>query len=167
MSSHVTKTTRRAAAWSLGLCAALLAGLGAQAGVALNAARVGAVDVPALARFYETAFGLQEVNRLERPGHLEVMLNFGDSVAAAKANPAAQIVIMHRDSDDLKDEVPHMILTVTDLAATAAAITAAGGTIQGKPIPFGKSGMLIGFAADPVGNRLELIQQPQPAGHAP
>jgi len=152
--------TTRAASLVLGLGATWLVALGAQAGVALNAARVGAVDVAALAKFYQAAFGLQEVNRLEMPGHLEIMLNFGDTVAAAKANPAAQIVIMHRDSDDLKDAVPHMILTVTDLAATTAALTAAGGKIEGKPIPFGKAGMLIGFAVDPVGNRLELIQQP-------
>jgi predicted enzyme related to lactoylglutathione lyase len=152
--------TKRTAAWTAGLGASLLVALGAQAGVVLNAARVGAVDVAALAKFYEAAFGLQEVNRLELPGRLEIMLNFGDSVAAAKANTAPQIVIMHRDSDDLKDSVPHMILNVTDLAATSAAITAAGGKIEGKPIPFGKAGMLIGFASDPVGNRLELIQQP-------
>ncbi len=49
---------------------------------------------PALEKFYETAFGMQEVQRI---GRNEVMLNFGDSVATAKANPAAQIVIMHRD----------------------------------------------------------------------
>jgi predicted enzyme related to lactoylglutathione lyase len=154
-----TLTMHRAVTWTAGLGASLLIALGAQAGVALNAARVGAKDVAALAKFYETAFGLQEVNRLAMPGRLEIMLNFGDSVAAAKANPAAQIVIMHRDSDDLQDAVPHMILTVTDLTATIAAVTAAGGKIDGKPFPFAKNGM-IAFATDPVGNRLELMQPP-------
>jgi predicted enzyme related to lactoylglutathione lyase len=143
----------------LGACAAVLVAVGAQADVALNAARVGAVDVAALARFYEAAFGLKEVNRLEMPGRLEIMLNFGDTVAAAKANAAAQVVIMHRDSDDLKDTVPHMILNVSDMAATTAAVTAAGGRIEGKPFPFAKTGM-IAFAVDPVGNRLELMQPP-------
>jgi predicted enzyme related to lactoylglutathione lyase len=154
------KSARRTAAWAMGLAASMLVALGAQAAVMLNAARVGATDVAALAKFYQSAFGLKEVNRLELPGHLEIMLNFGDTVEAAKANTATQIVIMHRDSDDLKDPVPHMILTVSDLAATSAAISAAGGKIEGKPIPFGKAGMMIGFASDPVGNRLELIQQP-------
>jgi predicted enzyme related to lactoylglutathione lyase len=152
-------SVKRATAWTLGLGASMLVALGAQAGVALNAARVGAMDVAALAKFYEAAFGLQEVNRLDLPGRLEIMLNFGDTVAAAKANPGSQVVIMHRDSDDLKDAVPHMILTVTDLAATSAAVTAAGGKIDGKPFAFGKTGM-IAFAVDPAGNRLELIQQP-------
>jgi predicted enzyme related to lactoylglutathione lyase len=139
---------------------ALLLVVSLQAGVTLNAARIGAEDVPALAKFYESAFGLQEVNRLELPGMLEIMLNFGDTVQAAKANPNAQIVIMHRASNDLKDPVPHLILNVTDMNATAAAVKAAGGTMKGEPRPFGKTGMVIGFAADPAGNSIELIQPP-------
>src|SRR5271165_634974 len=68
----------------LGICAALLAAASAQAaGVTLNSARVGAADVAALEKFYEAAFGMQEVQRI---GAQEVMLNFGDSVADAKAN---------------------------------------------------------------------------------
>lgn len=133
----------------------------AQAGVTLNAGRVGAEDVAALAKFYESAFGLQEVNRLEFPGTLEIMLNFGTTVAAAKANPNAQIVIMHRESNAIKDPVPHLILNVTDIAATAAAVKAAGGSMDGEPRAFGNSGMMIGFAVDPAGNRVELIQQPK------
>jgi predicted enzyme related to lactoylglutathione lyase len=134
----------------------------AQAGtVTLNAARVGAEDVAAAAKFYEAAFGLQEVNRLELGHQLEIMLNFGDSVAAAKANPNAQVVIMHRESNNVNDPVPHLILNVSDIAATAAAVKAAGGTLQGEPRPFGKSGMVIGFAVDPAGNRIEMIQPPR------
>jgi predicted enzyme related to lactoylglutathione lyase len=133
----------------------------AQAGVTLNAGRVGAEDVAALAKFYQAAFGLREVNRLEFPGSLEIMLNFGDTVDAAKANPSAQVVIMHRESNAIKDPVPHLILNVTDMAATAAAVKAAGGSMDGEPRGMGNSGILIGFAIDPAGNRLELIQQPK------
>ncbi len=140
---------------------AMLTGVARAGGVTLNAARVGAEDVAAAARFYEAAFGLQEVNRLELPGQLEIMLNFGASVAEAKANPNAQVVIMHRDSNDLKDPVPHLILNVSDINATAAAVKAAGGTLAGEPREFGKSGMMIGFAVDPAGNRIELIQRPK------
>jgi len=133
----------------------------ASAAVTLDAARIGAQDVPALAKFYESAFGLKEVNRLQFPGMLEIMLNFGDTVDAAKANHAAQVVIMHRPSDAIDDPVPHIIFTVTDMAATTAAIQAAGGRLDGQPRPFGKSGMVIALARDPAGNRLELIQPPQ------
>jgi predicted enzyme related to lactoylglutathione lyase len=144
-----------------GLTAALIGTAQAAGGVTLNAARVGAVDVAATAKFYEAAFGLQEVNRLEFRNQLEIMLNFGDSVAAAKANPNAQVVIMHRESNELKDPVPHLILNVMDVAATAAAVKAAGGTMAGDPRPFGNTGLVIGFAVDPAGNRIELIQPPK------
>ena len=142
-----------------GVFACLLA-LSAHAGVTLNAARVGAEDVAALARFYHDAFGLQEVNRLEFPGMLEIMLNFGDSAEAAKANGNAQVVIMHRATNAIEDPVPHLIFNVTDIAATAAAITAAGGKMDGEPRAFGNTGMVIGFGSDPAGNRFELIQPP-------
>lgn len=132
------------------------------AGVTLNAARVGGEDVAALAQFYESAFGLKEVNRLEFPGTLEIMMNFGDTMDAAKTNSGAEVVIMHRDSNDIDDPVPHLIFNVTDMSATAAAVKAAGGTMDGEPRAFGDSGMLIGFARDPAGNRIELIQQPKP-----
>lgn len=131
----------------------------AQADITLNAARVGGSDVVALAKFYESAFGLKEVNRLSFPGNLEIMLNFGDSVDAAKANKAAQIVIMHRAAA-LTDPVPHMILNVSDLAATTAAVEAAGGKMAGKPRAVGNTGVMVNFAIDPAGNRIELLQQP-------
>jgi len=92
---------------------------------------------------------------------LEIMLNFGDDQAAAKANTNAQVVIMHRASDALEDPVPHLIFTVTDVKATAEAVTAAGGSMRGDPRPFGNTGMVIGFGADPAGNAFELIQPPQ------
>lgn len=133
----------------------------AQAEVTLNAARVGAEDVAALAEFYESAFGLKEVQRLQFPGTLEIMLNFGNTAEAAKANPGAEVVIMHRASNDIDDPVPHLIFNVTDMAATAAAVKAAGGSMDGEPRPFGNAGMMIGFAVDPAGNRIELIQPPK------
>jgi predicted enzyme related to lactoylglutathione lyase len=143
---------------SLGLCAALLGMTSTQAGVTLNSARVGAADVAALEKFYETAFGMQEVQKI---GNNEVMLNFGGSVAAAKANPAAQLVIMHRDSDEQKDTMAHVIFNVTDMKATVAAITAAGGKMDRAPFVFGTSGITIGLGVDTAGNHFEMLQQPQ------
>ena len=55
--------------------------------------------------------------------------------------------------------IPHVILNVTDMAATVAAINAAGGSMDGDPRPFGNTGIVIGIAVDPAGNRLELIQR--------
>ncbi len=132
----------------------------AHAQVSLNAARIGAQDQIALAKFYEAAFGMQEVNRINAPAGPELFLNFGATADAAKANKDVPIVIMHRDSNDLKDPVPHLVLNVKDMAATVAAIKAAGGSMAGEPRAFGNSGIMIGIAIDPAGNRLELIQRP-------
>jgi predicted enzyme related to lactoylglutathione lyase len=158
MNTIRTMATKKAVGWTIGLGTALLMALAAQAGVTLNAARVAAVDVPALEKFYKAAFGMEEVQRI---GSMEVMLNFGDSVANAKANPAAQIVIMHRDSDDQKDAIAHLIFNVTDMDATVAAITAAGGKVERKPFVFGNTGITIGLAVDPAGNHIEMLQQPK------
>jgi predicted enzyme related to lactoylglutathione lyase len=130
----------------------------AHAGVTLAAARIGAVDVEGVAKFYKAAFGMQEILRLDMPGIKEIMLNFGATVDAAKANPNPWIVIMGRDSNDVK-EVPHLVLYVPDMKATVAAVKAAGGKVEGEPGAIGDAGMIVGFAVDPAGNRMELIQQ--------
>lgn len=140
--------------------AALLSGGVAQAQVSLNSVRVGAKDTVALAKFYQAAFGMFEVNRIGGGADPEIFVNFGSSAEAAKANQAEPVVIMHRDSDDLKDPIPHIIFTVKNMDAVVAAIKAAGGTIDGKPFAYGNTGIMIGMAIDPVGNRIELIQQP-------
>lgn len=136
----------------------LLAGA-AHAQVSLDSVRVAAKDTITLAKFYQAAFGMQEVNRIENPGGTEVFVNFGATVEAAKANKNPLLVLFHRESDDVKDPIPHVIFTVKDMAATVAAVKAAGGTLTGEPRPFGNTGIVIGIAIDPVGNRIELIQR--------
>jgi predicted enzyme related to lactoylglutathione lyase len=140
--------------------AALLLASAAYSQVTLNSVRVGAKDSVALAKFYQTAFGMQEVNRITSPGGPEVFVNFGATIDAAKTNKSEPIVIMHRDSDDMKDPIAHVILNVKDMAATVTAIKAAGGSMTGDPRPFGKTGVVIGIAIDPAGNRIEMIQRP-------
>jgi predicted enzyme related to lactoylglutathione lyase len=142
-------------------CVAFLVSSTAQADVTLNSVRVGAVNVEALAKFYQSAFGMQEVNRLQVGASPEIFLNFGATADAAKANQGLRVVIMHRDSDAINDPIPHIIFTVTDMAATVAAVKAAGGSMAGDARPFGNTGIVIGIAIDPVGNRIELIQRKQ------
>ena len=145
---------------AIAVCVATLLAGAIYAQVTLNSVRVGAKDTPALAKFYQTAFGMQEVNRINSAGGPEIFVNFGTTVDAAKANKSEPIVIMHRDSDDLKDPIAHVILNVKDMAATVAAIKAAGGSMTGDPRPFGNTGIVIGIAIDPAGNRIEMIQRP-------
>jgi predicted enzyme related to lactoylglutathione lyase len=132
----------------------------AHAQVTLNSVRIGAKDSVALAKFYEAAFGMQEVNRIDTPGGPEVFVNFGATGDAAKANKSNPIVIMHRDSDDLKDPIAHVILNVKDMTATVAAIKAAGGSMAGDARPYKNTSTVIGIAIDPAGNRIEMIQRP-------
>jgi len=142
------------------MCAALLLASAAHAQVTLNSVRIGAKDTVALAKFYQTAFGMQEVNRIDAAGGPEIFVNFGATIDAAKANKGEPIVIMHRDSDDVKDPIAHVIFNVKNMTATVAAIKTAGGSMAGDPRPFGNTGVVIGIAIDPAGNRLELIQRP-------
>src|SRR5262244_4407284 len=151
---------KRICTTAIAICVSMLLAGSTYAQVTLNSVRVGAKDTPALAKFYQTAFGMQEVNRINGAGGPEIFVNFGTTVDAAKANKAEPIVIMHRDSDDLKDPIAHVIFNVKDMAATVAAIKAAGGSMAGDPRPFRNTGVVIGIAVDPAGNRLELIQRP-------
>jgi predicted enzyme related to lactoylglutathione lyase len=145
---------------AIAVSATLLLASFAHAQATLNSVRIGAKDTVALAKFYQAAFGMQEINRIDASGGPEIFVNFGTTIDAAKANKSEPIVIMHRDSDDLKDPIAHVILNVKDMAATVAAIKAAGGSMAGDPRPFRNTGVVIGIAIDPAGNRLELIQRP-------
>jgi predicted enzyme related to lactoylglutathione lyase len=145
---------------AIAVSATLLLASAAHAQVTLNSVRIGAKDTVAVAKFYQAAFGMQEVNRIDAPGGPEIFVNFGATIDAAKANKSEPIVIMHRESDDLKDPIAHVILNVKDMAATVAALKAAGGSMAGDPRPFRNTGIVIGIAVDPAGNRLELIQRP-------
>jgi predicted enzyme related to lactoylglutathione lyase len=151
---------KRLCTTAIAISAALLLARTAQAQVSLDSVRVAAKDTVSLAKFYQAAFGMQEVNRIVNPGGTEVFVNFGATVEAAKANKNPLMILFHRDSDDLKDPTTHVIFSVKNMAATVAAVKAAGGTITGEPRPFRDSGIVIGFAVDPAGNRIELIQRP-------
>ena len=140
-------------------CVTLLVSGATSADVTLNSVRVAAANTVALAKFYQSAFGMQEVNRIDVPGGPEIFVNFGAAPEAAKANSGVPIVIMHRDSDAMKDPIAHVILNVSDMNATVTAIKAAGGSMDGEPRPFRNTGVIIGIAVDPAGNRIELIQR--------
>lgn len=131
--------------------------LTANAQIMLDSVRIAAKDTIGLAKFYEAAFGMREINRIENKGGTEVFVNFGATVAEAKANKSPFMILFHRDSDDVIDATTHVIFTVKDMNKAVEAIKAAGGKMQGDPRAF--QGALLGFAIDPAGNRLELIQR--------
>ncbi len=145
---------------AMAISAALLTAGALQAQASLDSVRIEAKDTVALAKFYLAVFGMQEVSRVVNTGGTEVFVNFGATVEAAKANKNPRMILFHRDSDDVKDPATHVIFAVKDMAATVAAIKAAGGTMTRDPRPFGNTATILGFAVDPAGNRIELIQRP-------
>ncbi len=131
------------------------------ADVSLNGVRITGKDPAAIAKFYMSAFGMQEVQRIENPQMLEIMLNFGSTPAAAQANRTklggADIVVM-KAATDTTDTTAHIVLNVTDMDAAVKALKAAGGKMEREPFEFGNTGIKIGMAIDPAGNHIELIQ---------
>jgi len=140
------------------LLAATLPVVAMSAGITLNGIRVGAKDVASLAKFYQSAFGMFEVQRIQNPQMLEIMLDFGATAEAAKANTGADVVIMQRAADDGADTMAHLIFTVTDMDSVVKAIKAAGGKMERDPFEYGNTGIRIGLAIDPAGNHFEMLQ---------
>src|ERR1700684_649920 len=90
---------------AMAISAVLLAAGAARAQVSLDSTRIAAKDTVALAKFYQAAFGMPEVNRVVSPGGTEVFVNFGATVEAAKATKNPQMILFHRESDDVKDPI--------------------------------------------------------------
>jgi hypothetical protein len=78
---------------AMAVSAMLLLASAAHAQVTLNSVRIGAKDTVALAKFYQAAFGRQEVNRIDAAGGPEIFVNFGATIDAAKASQSEPIVI--------------------------------------------------------------------------
>src|ERR1700736_309997 len=96
----------------MAISTALLVAGAVHAQASLDSVRIEAKDTIALARFYQEVFGMQEVSRVVNPGGVEVFVNFGATVEAAKANKNPLMILFHRDSDDLKDPTTHVIFSV-------------------------------------------------------
>jgi predicted enzyme related to lactoylglutathione lyase len=140
----------------------------AQADVTVMAVRLGANDVVALAKFYETAFGLKEIDRVGDPA-TEIIMRYGATVAAAKAGSSPEFLVQKREPGAGKDTMAHAIFRVTDVAASVASAKAAGASIDGDTVtvPIGGMPVKIAMLVDPDGNVLELMELPKEATHLP
>ncbi len=118
-----------------------------------------AAQMASTAAFYEQAFNLKEVNRFGGDEPVEIMLNFGETVDAAKASTAAQVVLLVRDEGQPEDTVAHFIFTVDDIDASVAQAVAAGATVE-RPATVLGGGASMAILVDPVGNRVELLHFP-------
>src|ERR1700743_3746516 len=96
---------RRLTTAALGFAAALWF-MGAQADVSVLAIRLGAKDVVALAKFYETAFGLKAIDQVGQPPR-EIIMRYGATVAAAKAGSSPEFLLATLPAGATNDTIKH------------------------------------------------------------
>jgi predicted enzyme related to lactoylglutathione lyase len=158
---------RRTMTVLLGLTAATWL-TGGRADVSVLAVRLGASDVVALAKFYDAAFGLKEIDRVGQPP-TEIIMRYGATVAAAKAGTSPEFLVERREPGAANDAMAHAIFRVADVGATVAAAKAAGATVKGEvaSVPIGNIMVKIATVLDPDGNVLELMELPKGVDHLP
>jgi predicted enzyme related to lactoylglutathione lyase len=118
--------------------------------------RLAATDPETVAGFYKAAFGMHEIRRITGQGFIEIVLNSGATVEAARANPRAPIVLMTRPKDLQVGAMAGVILNVADMSSAIASVKAAGGTVFREPQKT-QSGASYAFIKDPEGNQIELL----------
>ena len=156
---------RRAITVILGLTAVTWLA-GAQADVAVLAVRLGAQDVATLAKFYETAFGLKEIDRVGKPP-TEIIMRYGATVAAAKAGSSPEFLVARRESGAANDPIAHAIFRVSNIVATVSAAKAAGATLKSNmaSVRIGTMSVKVATVVDPDGNVLEIMELPKGMSH--
>jgi len=156
---------RRSIMTILGLTATMwLAGV--QADVEVLAVRLSAKDVVALAKFYDAAFGLKEIDRVGQPP-TEIIMRYGATVAAAKAGSSPEFLLGRREPGAAPDSMPHAIFHVSDMNATLAAAKAGGATMKGEvaSVTIGGMPLKVAMLVDPDGNVLEVMELPKGVSH--
>jgi predicted enzyme related to lactoylglutathione lyase len=157
---------RRTIAAIVGLWAAVLV-IEARAEVTVMAVRIGASDVVALAKFYDAAFGLKEIDRVGNPA-TEIIMRWGATVAEAKAGASPEFLVQKREGV-AKDPMHHAIFRVTNISATVAAAKAAGATVDRdvSTVQIGGAPIKIAMLVDPQGNALEIMELSKSLTHLP
>lgn len=138
------------------------------ADTSVMAVRLGAKDAPALAKFYEAAFGLKQIDKVGDPP-TEVIMRFGATVAAAKAGSSPEFLVAKREGGETAGSIAHAIFHVSDINATVAAAKAAGAMMKGEvaSVPIGGTPIKIATMTDPDGNVLEIMELPKGTDHLP
>lgn len=114
-------------------------------------------DLESSAAFYTTMLGMVELQRIETPTVQQIVLGF-------EGVRGASILLMHyTDGRDAgcKDDAVKLVFYVPDTATTLDAIRAANYTVHREAAAYAPlGGAIIGFAKDPDGYLIELIQKP-------
>jgi len=151
----------------MGILAAASA-IHAGAETTVMAVRIGADDVVELAKFYDTAFGLKEIDRVGNPP-TEIIMRYGATVAEAKAGSSPEFLLQKREPGAAAGAMMHAIFRVSDIAAAVSAALDAGAQMDGDvaTVPIGGAPIKIAMLRDPDGNAIELMELPKDLTHLP
>ncbi len=129
----------------------------------LGAMGIGVSDLRRSTDFYTRVLGMEQIGRLRLPDMDEVMLAYNRSRGPA-------LVLMHHTDGravSYADLPVKVVVYVGDLTATAAAIRADGLDVTREPAAVPELGdAVVGFAKDPDGYVVELLQRPERSGRA-
>jgi lactoylglutathione lyase len=120
----------------------------------LGAAGIGVRDLERSVDFYTRIFGMKVLMKLPLPDMDEVIVGFEGASTAV-------VLMQHHDPSghDYASTGGKLAFYVPDPVAVAEAIRAEGLEIVREPTPVPElGGVLIGFAKDPDGHLLELLQ---------
>ena len=121
----------------------------------LGAVAIGVTELERSERFYTQALGMQTIRRVTLP-HL-------DELILTHEGRTAVVLVKHTDGLErsVTDLPIRLVFYVTDPAAVAARVKGAGGVVTAEPVLHPEfDNATIGFAKDPDGYVIELIQRP-------
>jgi lactoylglutathione lyase len=109
--------------------------------------------------FYATHFGMHEIRRNEVPGGRYTLAFMGYGPEASQTLLELTYNWGEDDGYEVGTGFGHLAISMPDVAATCAAIRAAGGKVtrEAGPVKFGTT--IIAFVEDPDGYKIELVQR--------
>ncbi|MEC8745365.1 MAG: VOC family protein [Pseudomonadota bacterium] len=122
----------------------------------LSAVGIAVADLQVAARFYERALGMTSLQTITLPEMEEIILGFKGT------RSAAVILMKYTDGTHIKnnDKVGKLVFYVNNISGTLEAIRDAGCRVEREAkVIDSMGGAIIGFARDPDGHQLELIQK--------
>ena len=122
----------------------------------LSAVGIAVADLQVAARFYERALGMTSLQTITLPEMEEIILGFEGT------RSAAVILMKYTDGTHIENNKRDgkLVFYVNNVSETIEAIRCAGCRVEREPeVSDLMGGAIIGFARDPDGHQLELIQK--------
>jgi len=111
-------------------------------------------DLEVAQRFYESALGLKEMNRVRVD-----TLGMDEVILGAPGGGAALILMRYDDGRSHVEVGQKLVFTVPSPAAVADAAVDAGGKVVFPPTHLPDFGATIGFVQDPDGHSIEVLDR--------